>query len=316
MSDSEVNQPELSRENNTAGVAYALGAFTIWGLIPIFFKELSHVPALEFLGHRMVWSFVFLIFLLFFRRALKQLIKEILHSLRDGKLMLMLGTTAILISSNWLVYIWAITNDHVVEASLGYFINPLMNVALGLLLLGERLSRTKLFSVGLGAVGVLYMIVEGGSFPWIALYLATSFALYGLIRKKAHVGAIIGLWVEMLLLLPIALAYLLYLGLSAPPGQTGYDDYTAFMLIISGAVTTIPLVFFTSAAKRLPLSTIGVLQYIAPTMTLLFAVFLWQEPFTTTHMIAFGLIWSGLALYTKDSFFPLRKNGNHPGRET
>jgi len=316
MSDSEVNQPDVARESNSAGIAFALGAFVIWGLIPIFFKELSHVPALEFLGYRMVWSFIFLIFLLFFRRTVSQLFQEIFHSLRDRKLMLMLGTTALLISSNWLVYIWAIAHDQVLQASLGYFINPLMNVALGLLLLGEKLSRTKLIAVGLAATGVLYMIAMGGGFPWIALYLAASFALYGLIRKKAHVGAIMGLWVEMLLLLPVALGYLLYLRLTAPPGGNGHDDYTLFMLIISGAVTTIPLVFFAAAAKRLPLSTIGVLQYIAPTMTLLFAVFLWHEPFTLTHMIAFAFIWTGLALYTMDSFFSLRKNGNHPGRES
>jgi len=315
MSDSKVNQSDVAQENNSAGVAFALGAFVIWGLIPIFFKELSHVPALEFLGYRMVWSFIFLIFLLFFRRTVSQLFQEIFHSLRDRKLMIMLGTTSLLISSNWLVYIWAIAHDQVLQASLGYFINPLMNVALGLLLLGEKLSRTKLLAVGLAALGVLYMIAMGSGFPWIALYLAASFALYGLIRKKARVGAIMGLWVEMLLLLPVALGYLVYLSLTALPGGAGHDDYTLFMLIISGAVTTIPLVFFAAAAKRLPLSTIGVLQYIAPTMTLLFAVFLWHEPFTLTHMIAFGFIWTGLALYTMDSFFSSRKNGNHPGRK-
>lgn len=305
----------MSQENNTAGVAFALGAFVIWGLVPIFFKELSQVPALEFLGYRMVWSFIFLIILLFFRRTAGQLFQEIFHCLRDRKLMVMLGTTALLISSNWLVYIWAIAHDQVLQASLGYFINPLMNVGLGLLVLGEKLSRIRRLAIGLAALGVLYMIVMGGGFPWIALYLATSFALYGLIRKKAHVGAIMGLWVEMLLLLPVALGYLVYLGLTAPAGGGGHDDYTLFMLVISGAVTTIPLVFFAAAAKRLPLSTLGVLQYIAPTMTLLFAVFLWHEPFTVTYMIAFGFIWGGLALYTMDRFFLSGKNGNHPGRE-
>ncbi|NOZ43191.1 MAG: EamA family transporter RarD, partial [Alphaproteobacteria bacterium] len=229
MSDSETNRPQ---ENNAAGVTFALAAFTIWGLIPIFYKQLSQVPALEFLGYRIMWSFVFLIFMLFFRRTFDVLVREIVHSLRDRKLMLLLGVTASLISSNWLVYIWAIAHDHVLEASLGYFINPLMNVALGLLLLGERLSRTKLVAVGLATSGVVYMILAGGEFPWIALYLSTSFALYGLIRKKIRIGAIIGLWIEMLLLLPVALAYLFYLGLSTPPGTAGYDNYIIFMLVI------------------------------------------------------------------------------------
>lgn len=297
----------MSQENNTAGIAFALGAFVIWGLMPIFFKALHHVQALEFLGQRMVWSFIFLIFLLFFRRTLSTFIREIRDVFTNKKLLLMLFFSAILISSNWLVYIWAIANDDVVQASLGYFINPLMNVMLGMIVLGEKLSKTKRYSVGLAAIGVLYMIIKGGEFPWIALYLATSFALYGLIRKKAMVGAIMGLWIEMLILLPIAISYLVFVNISAPPEVVGYDNQTLLLLAISGAVTTIPLVLFASAAKRLPLSTIGVLQYIAPSMTLGLAVFLWNEPFTMTHMVAFSCIWLALVIYSSDSFFASRQ---------
>ncbi|MCK5425547.1 MAG: EamA family transporter RarD [Emcibacter sp.] len=301
----------MSQENNAAGISYGLGAFIIWGLMPIFFKELSHVDALEFLGSRMVWSFIFLIFLLFFRRTIPMFIQEVREVFTNKKLLLLLLFSAVLLSSNWLVYIWAIANDDVVQASLGYFINPLMTVILGMLVLGEKLSSTKLLSVGLAAVGVLYMIFEGGELPWIALYLATSFAIYGLIRKKILIGSIMGLWVEMLILLPVAGGYLIYLNLSAPAEIIGHDGYTLFMLAISGAVTTIPLVLFTSAARRLPLSTVGILQYIAPTISLLLAVFLWNEPFTMTHMIAFGCIWGALLIYSMDNFLPSRQKATN-----
>lgn len=297
----------MSQENNSPGIAFGLGAFIIWGLIPIFFKALSHVQTLEFLGHRMIWSFIFLVFLLFFRRTVPQLIKEIGQVLKNKKLLLMLLLSALLISSNWLVYIWAIANDQVIQASLGYFINPLMTITLGMAVLGERLSRAKQLSVGLAALGVLYMIIKGGEFPWIAMYLATSFALYALVRKKAQIGSVMGLWVEMLVMLPGAVGYLIYFNLTAQPATIAHDDFTWFMLVISGAVTTIPLVLFTSAAQRLPLSTIGVLQYLAPSITLFLAVFLWNEPFTFTHAVAFGCIWGALVIYSLDSFLPSRQ---------
>ncbi len=297
----------MSQENNTTGIAYALGAFILWGLMPLFFRELSHVPELEFLGHRMIWSFLFLIFLLFFRRSYIMLLSEIGQIITNRKMLLMLLFTAALISSNWLVYIWAIANDNVLQASLGYYINPLMNMALGMLVLGERISKRKQFSVSLAALGVLYMIIESGEFPWIALYLATSFAIYGLVRKKAAIGAVMGQWVEMLIILPVALTYLAYLNISATPEAIGHDNYTLFMLVISGAVTAIPLVLFTSAARSLPLTTLGLLQYIAPTITFLLAIFLWHEPFTMTHMVAFGCIWGALVIYSMDSFLPSRQ---------
>lgn len=298
--------PHIVPENHAAGVAFALGAFLLWGLMPIYFKELSQVPALEFLGYRMVWSFVFLTILLFFRRTLQTLFQEIKRTFTNKKLMMMLFVSAGLITTNWLVFIWAVSNNNVMETSLGYFINPLMNVALGMLVLGERLTRVKLLAVGLAATGVLFLIIEGGRFPWVALCLGTTFALYGLVRKQTRIGAIMGLWVEMLILLPGALAYMVYLDISVTVPGLDYSDYTQFMLVMSGAVSTIPLVFFTSAALRLPLSTLGLFQYIAPTMTLLLAVFLWHEPFTLTHMITFGCIWGGLVIYSIDSFFPAK----------
>jgi len=301
------NEVEIAQRNHRVGATYALGAFALWGLMPIFFKELSHVASLEFLSYRMIFSFIFLIFLLSFRRTLHGFIQEIKHIFSHKKLWLMLFFSAALISSNWLVYIWAISHDYVVETSLGYFINPLMNVALGMLVLGEKLTKVKLFSVALAAIGVLYMIFQGGNFPWVALYLASSFALYGLIRKKILIGAIIGLWVEILILLPVALSYLIYLDLSGPEDVAGYDGYTMFLFVVSGALTTIPLVMFASAAKRLPLSTIGVFQYLAPSISLMLAVFLWHEPFPVVRMIGFGFIWGGLLVYSLDSFMKRNK---------
>ena len=294
---------DISQENNTSGVLYALGAFTLWGVAPIFFKELSDVPSLVFLVFRMILSFMFLILLLFFMRTIKTFLMEIRQIFTNRKLLVMLFLSSALISTNWLVYIWAVTNNHVLETSLGYFINPLVNVSLGMLVLGERLSRIKIFAVVLAAIGVLYMIINGGQFPWVAFYLAFSFAFYGLIRKKAVIGAIMGLWMEMLILLPAAVAYLFYIYFLGAVNGPNFDNYTLFMLAISGAVTTIPLVLFALAAKRLPLSTIGILQYIAPSMILILAVFLWDEPFTMTHRITFSFIWGALLIYSLESFF-------------
>lgn len=300
MLNKNINSPQ---DSHASGVAFAFGAFILWGLVPIFFKALSHVPALEFLGYRMIWSFIFLIILLFFRRPVKLLMPEIFRMISDGKLVLMLFISAILISSNWLVYIWAVTNSRVLETSLGYFINPLMNVALGMFILGERLNRLKLLAVALAAAGVMYMMIIGGKIPWISLYLAASFALYGLVRKKAVVGAILGLWLEILMMLPFAIVYLIYLDMAVRLDGAGHDNYTLFMLMLSGAVTTIPLLLFALAARRLPLSMIGLIQYIAPTIAFFLSVFLWKEPFTTTHMVGFSFIWGGLIIYSGDSYF-------------
>lgn len=298
---------KISQENDTTGMLYALGAFLMWGMAPILFKELSHVPAMIFLACRMILSFIFLLGLLFFMRTLPTFLAEIRQIVTNWKLLMLIFLSSALISSNWLVYIWAVANDNVLETSLGYFINPLMNIALGMVILGERLSRVKMLAVALAAVGVLYMLINGGRFPWVAFYLATSFAVYGLIRKKAVVGAVMGLWMEMFILLPVAFSYLFYMNSSGQFDGGSFDDYTVLMLVISGFVTTIPLVLFSVAAKKLPLSTLGILQYIAPSMIFLLAIFLWHEPFTMTHMVTFGCIWGALVIYSVDSFFPSRR---------
>lgn len=305
------NNDPTSHETNRLGIIYALGAFILWGIMPLFFKELSHVPALEFLMYRMIFSFIFLVFLLLMRRSLPVLIKEIRDSFSNKKLIFMLVLSALLICSNWLVFIWAINHSKVLQTSLGYFINPLMNVALGMVLLGEKLSKIKMISVGLMSIGVFFMVIKGDELPWIALYLAASFALYGLIRKKILIGAILGLWIEIIILLPFAAAYLFYLNISTSSEIFGFDNYTLFMMVMSGAATAIPLVLFASAAQRLPLSTIGLLQYIAPSISLMLAVFLWNEPFTIIHMIAFSCIWVALAIYSTDSFMLFRKKRSH-----
>ena len=290
-------------DQHASGLIFAFSAFLLWGLAPIYFKEVSHIPALEFLGHRMLWTFVFLIILLCFRRTLSNFFIELRQIFADRKLMILTVITAALISSNWLVYIWAIANDLVLQASLGYYINPLMNIALGMLLLGERLSRGQLMAVLLAAAGVIYLVISSGVFPLVSLYLATSFAIYALLKKKVRIGAIIGLWLEILFMLPLAIGYIVFLNYSDQAVVNDIDNYTLFLLVISGAVSTAPLLLFAMAAKRLPLSTIGLIQYMAPTITFFLAVFLWNESFTTSHMVAFGCIWTALVIYTVDSFF-------------
>lgn len=290
-------------DQHASGLIFAFSAFLLWGLAPIYFKEVSHIPALEFLSHRMLWTFVFLIILLCFRRTLANFFIEIRQIFGNRKLLLLTVLTATLISSNWLVYIWAIANDMVLQASLGYYINPLMNIALGMLLLGERLRRGQLMAVLLAAAGVLYLVISGESFPWVSMYLATSFAFYALLKKKVLIGAIIGLWLEILFMLPVAISYILFLNFSDQAVVNDIDNYTLFLLVISGAVSTAPLLLFAMAAKRLPLSTIGLIQYMAPTITFFLAVFLWDESFTTAHMVAFGCIWTALVIYSADSYF-------------
>jgi len=296
----EKNAAENIEENSELrlGYIYGLSAFVIWALVPIFFKEISHVVSLDILANRMIWSFAFLTVMLFFRRSWPNLKHDVKTLLSDHKKMLALFFSAFLVSTNWLIFIWAVANNHVVETSLGYFINPLVSVLLGMVFLSEKLNGSKLVAVGLAVVGVSYMIIMGNTIPWVALSLAFSFGIYGLVRKKVVVGAVLGLWAEMLILSPLALIYLLFYSEGTLGGFGDYDINTETMLILSGIVTTVPLMFFNGAAKRLPMTSLGLLQYIAPTGSLLLAVYLWNEPFTDVRAVGFSFIWSGLLIYT------------------
>ena len=286
-----------SRSDTAWGVVYAASAFLIWGISPIYWKALRAVPALEIILHRMVWSFFFLVPLIIIMRRWQ----EFIDVFKNHRTLLILLVTALIIGGNWLLYIWAVNNDYLLQASLGYYINPMVNVVLGMVFLKERLRRPQMLSVLLAFAGVLYLTISYGEFPWIALVLALSFGLYGLIRKVAPVGALVGLTVETLLLSIPALIYLLYLDSRGAGTIFRVSLKLSLLLMGCALVTAIPLLFFTIGARRLYLSTLGLLQYIAPSCMFILAVFLYREPFSSAQVVTFILIWTALAIYSTDS---------------
>jgi chloramphenicol-sensitive protein RarD len=277
------------------GVGYAAAAYLTWGLFPLYFRALHGVPAPEVLAHRVVWSAGFMALLV---TALRRW-PDVLRQARSPGTLAALASSAVLISTNWLVYIWAVNSGRVVEASLGYFVNPLVTVLLGVAFLRDRLSARQRVAVGLAAVGVLVLVIRAGHFPWVALTLAATFGLYGLVRKRARADAIGGLLTEVALLAPLALAYLAVLARAGQSHFAAAPRWTV-LLAASGVVTAVPLIWFARAVERLRLSTVGLLQYLNPTTQLAIAVFLFGEPFTSVHAIAFGCIWASLALYTTE----------------
>jgi len=289
---------EQERRRALTGVLYALAAFGTWGLVaPIHFKLIAAVPPLEVLAQRIMWATLFVLAIIMARGRLR----ELTGALAARQVVRALCVSALLVGVNWLVYIWAISTDQVVQASLGYFINPLVNVALGILFLRERLRPLQLVACAIAGVGVLVLTVAAGQLPWIALSLGITFGFYGLIRKKVKVEPLVGFCVESLLLFPASLAYLLYL---AATGATVFlkGDYLLDLLLILTAVTTsAPLIWFAAAAQRLRLSTVGLMQYLAPSCLLALGVLLYGEPFTGVHAVAFACIWTALALYSADA---------------
>lgn len=284
-----------SSQPGAAGLAFGVGSYTLWGVLPLYIHLLKGVPALQVLAHRVLWSLVLLVaIVLLFRRA-----RGIIAAARGRTLLLLVGS-ALLIAINWIVYIWAVQNEHVLEASLGYFINPLVNVALGFAFLGERLRRLQGVAIAIAAAGVLVLALSGGGALWISLLLALSFGLYGLLRKVAAIDALGGLTVETLLLAPFSLALLLHAGQSGT-GAFGQTLHLDLLLILAGVVTAAPLLMFAAAARRMPLATLGLLQYIAPSLQFAEAVLLFGEPVRTVHIATFALIWSGCALYAFDT---------------
>ena len=278
------------------GVIYALCAYTLWGLAPIYFKTIAAVPAAEILTHRMIWSCALLLVLTLLGRQWH----KVQAVLRQPKVLLTLAFTSITVGGNWLLFIWAINNGHMLDASLGYYINPLFNVLLGMLFLSEKLRRLQWWAVGLAAIGVAIQIIAFGSLPWIALVLASSFAIYGLIRKKLALDALTGLLIETLIMLPPAAIYLWGIADSPTSHLTQNDWHLNLLLIAAGAVTTAPLLCFTAAATRLKLSTLGFFQYIGPSLMFILAVTLYGEALALDKMITFGCIWSALVLFSLD----------------
>ena len=284
-----------SSQPGAAGFAFGVGSYTLWGVLPLYIHLLKEVPALQVLAHRVLWSLgLLLLLILVLRRA-----RTILAAARGRTLLLLVGS-ALMIGINWIVYIWAVQNGHVLEASLGYFINPLVNVALGFAFLGERLRRFQAAAIAVAAAGVLVLALSGGGALWLSLLLALSFGFYGLLRKVAAIDALGGLTVETLLLAPFSIALLFH----ASQGGTnafGQSTHLDLLLALAGVVTALPLLLFAAAARRLPLATLGLLQYIAPSLQFAEAVLLFGEPVRTVHIATFALIWSGCALYAFDT---------------
>ena len=275
-----------------AGIVYAVLAFAAWGLFPLYFRQIAAVPPLEVVLHRSVWSLLFVLLLLAALRRFGWL-RPLLQSPRQ---LVPFALSALLLSGNWLIYIMAVQTGHVIEASLGYFINPLVNVLLGVVVLHERLRRVQWVAVALAAAGVLWLTVLTGRLPWIALVLACSFGVYGLIRKTASQGAIEGFAAETLLLAPIAVPALLWWTF-AGRGVLAQGDWALNgWILLSGPLTAIPLLLFAAGARRLPLATLGLVQYVAPTISLLLGVWVFHEPFDSQRLIGFVFIWSALAL--------------------
>ncbi|OBT05245.1 chloramphenical resistance permease RarD [Shewanella sp. UCD-FRSSP16_17] len=285
------------------GIALAICAYCLWGIAPLYFKLLSEVSALETLAHRVVWSFIFIIILMQFLGGFSRLTTL----LKKPKQLLVLALTSVLIAANWLIFIWAINNDQMLDASLGYFINPLFNVLLGMVFLSERLRKLQWAAVALASIGVLIQLISFGSIPLVSLALAASFGFYGLLRKKVNIDAKTGLLVETAILLPIALGYLALTLDTASANMLTNDMTMNLTLIAAGIVTTVPLLCFAGAAMRIPLSMLGFFQYIGPSIMFILAIFLYKEPFDIEKGITFGFIWSALVVFTTDMALQRRR---------
>ncbi|MBM7867819.1 EamA family transporter RarD [Heliobacterium gestii] len=292
--EAETAQDKAAQRNTVTGVYYALAAYLAWGLLPLYWKALEGVSGMEILAHRIGWSFLFVMMIIFATGQWKTMKSAI--GKRENWFTLITGS--LLISANWFIYIWAVNNGHMVEASLGYYINPLLNVATGVLFLKERLNRGQIAAIGLAAVGVLFLTAQFGQVPWIALSLAITFTLYGLAKKKVSFEPLIGLAVETAMVTPLALLYLLYLHGQGVDAFSGGTALARTLLMGAGVVTAMPLLWFAQGARRIPLSTIGFIQYLSPTMSLLLGIFLYHEPFTNVHAVSFTLIWSALVIYS------------------
>lgn len=292
----------MSQQQTVKGVLCALGAYFIWGIAPVYFKMIKEVPADEILTHRIIWSFFFMILLITVSRQWPR-IRQIL---RQPKKLLILAVTSCTIASNWLIYIWAVNHDHMLEASLGYFINPLVNVLFGMLFLGERFRRLQWFAVSLACTGVLIQLWQFGTVPVIGLSLAMTFGVYGLLRKKLGVDAQGGMLIETLWLLPVACVYLIFFADSATSNMTLNPLILNLLLIAAGIITTVPLLLFTEAANHLRLSTLGFFQYIGPTLMFVLATMVYGEAISTERLITFAFIWAGLIVFTLDALYTQR----------
>ena len=298
---SSLKNSQPAREDRS-GLIAGIAAFATWGLIPVYWKLLSDIPASEILAHRFVWTTTFLIGLLSFQQRWP----EVRQATRSRRALLYCFASGLAISVNWLFFIWAVNVGRVIETSLGYFMTPLINVLFGATFLRERLTRWQLISVLLALVGVLNLTLGYGKFPWLALTLCISFGLYGLLRKKSGVRPIPGLFLETALLTPIAAGYLIYLERAGPSTLSAASWSFVLLLVSTGVVTGLPLVWFGHAARHLRMTTVGFLQYLSPSCSFFLGVFLYHEPFTRAHLITFIFIWVALVIFTAEAIWRWR----------
>jgi len=291
--------------DTAAGFGFAISAYLLWGFLPLYMKLVDHIPAVEVIAHRVLWSLPIAgLVLIVLRRT-----RDLRIALRTPRMVAMAALTAALISVNWGTYVWSIANDHALDAALGYYVNPLFSVALGAIVLRERLSPLQWLAVALASVAVGILTWWNGTLPWVALVLMLTFGIYAFLRKTLPIGPNQGFTLEVLLITPFALGYMIWLGPDGHFLTTGWTDVV--LLMGCGAVTAIPLILYANGAKRLKLSTIGILQYIAPTMIFLIAVFVFDEPFGPARSMAFPLIWLALILYTASMI----RQARHPGQD-
>jgi chloramphenicol-sensitive protein RarD len=286
-----------------SGILYASLAFLFWGLFPLYFHAINEVPPVQILAHRMVWSLLLLMIVLTVRRQWGWL-----NVVRKPKVLMSFIASAFFLSANWGIYIWAVNSGHVIESSLGYFINPLVNIMFGYLLLGERMRRGQWAAIGLAALGVAWLTWQAGTLPWIALLLAGTFGIYGLLRKTAALGALEGLSFETMVLFPLALVYVAWLTVHGQNVFLNTDSNTTRLLLLAaGPITAIPLLLFAAGARRIPLSVLGLLQYLSPTLQFLLGVWIFHEHFDAGKLLGFALIWSALVLFAAEGLLNSRK---------
>lgn len=284
----------MTRRSSLAGIAFGLAAYGMWGFFPLYFRQLSQVSPMDVLSNRATWGFVFVAVLL----TLRQRWGAVRAALRQPTQFARLALAALLVSSNWLTFLYAVAEHQVVASSLGYFLTPLVNVLLGLVVLKERLDRREWVAVALALAAVANEVITLGSLPWISLVLAGTFGFYGLVRKQVPVDALSGLWLELLAMLPICFAYAAWQGHNGHEVYTGFDATTQTLLISAGILTALPLMAFAAATQRLDLATVGMLMYINPTLQFATAVWVFGEPLQTSRLVTFALIWAGLGFFS------------------
>lgn len=293
-----INTPVISREEASRGFLFALTAYLLWGFLPFYMKAVAHIPAAEVIAHRIIWSIpIAAAILIWLGRT-----DDIKVALRTRRTLLMGSLTAALITVNWGIYVWAIGHDRALEAALGYYINPLLTVFIGAVVLGEKLTRAQMLAIGLAVVAVSLLTWETGGLPWVSIALALSWAFYALFKKTLPIGPAQGFFLEVLILCIPAIGYVIYLQSTGVGhfGTTGMADF--WLMLGCGVVTAVPLILFANGAKLLRMSTIGIMQYIAPTMIFVIAIFIFREPFSSERAVAFGLIWVALVIYTWSMF--------------